>query len=119
MKYLTVKAEDDIALLVENIYNQLQNCLHTIVSTQAAIRFATEYLRDKELAFRDGWSSATELIDAELNLAKTRTELIEAAYMYDVTLAKLLEAAGVSHRYESYLSNPNTKSITFNYQDNE
>ena len=54
VKYLAIKAEDDIALLVENIYNQLQNCLHTIVSTQAAIRFATEYLRDKELAFRDG-----------------------------------------------------------------
>lgn len=119
VKYLTVKAEDDITLLVENIYNQLQNCLHTIASTQTAIRFATEYLRDKELAFRDGWSTATELIDAELNLAKTRTELIEAVYMYDVTLAKLLEAAGISHQYESFLSNPNTKSITFNYQDNE
>lgn len=117
--HLVTQAQDNILLLVESIYNQLQNSLHTIASTQVAIRFATEYLRDKDIAFRDGWATATELIDAELNLAKARTELIEATYTFDVTLAKLLEAAGISNEYEKYLSSQNSKAITFNYQSYE
>lgn len=119
VNHLVTQAQDDILLLVESIYNQLQQNIHTITSTQVAIRFATEYLRDKDIAFRDGWATATELIDAELNLAKARTELIEATYLFDVALAKLLEAAGISNEYEEYLSALNSKSITFNYQSYE
>ena len=119
VNYLATKAQDDIVLLIENIYNQLQNSLHTISSTQAAIRFAEEYLHDKNIAFLDGWATTTDLIDAELNLAKARTELIEAAYMYDVTLAKLLETSGISEEYENHLLAPNSKHITFNYSSNE
>ena len=48
----------------------------------------------KNAAFLEGMSSSSDLIDAELNLAGVRTERLQAAYNYDLLLARLLEAAG-------------------------
>ena len=85
------KAGNDISVLVEKLYNQ------------ASLAFAEEYLKTKNAAFLEGMSSSTDLIDAELNLAKVKTERIEAAYRYDVSLAQLLEAAGISDEFTAYM----------------
>ena len=72
-----------------------------------------EYLKAKNAAFLEGWSSSTDLIDAELNLAKVRTERMQMAYAYDVALAQLLEAAGVSDEFTSYSRRIDARQITF------
>ena len=55
----------------------------------------------KNAAFLEGMSSSTDLIDAELNLAGVRTERLQAAYNFDLLLAQLLEAAGISDEFRS------------------
>ena len=81
------KAGNDISVLVEKLYNQMENYRTQMASIEASLAFAEEYLKTKNAAFLEGMSSSTDLIDAELNLAKVKTERIEAAYRYDVSLA--------------------------------
>ena len=107
------KAGNDISVLVEKLYNQMENYRTQMASIEASLAFAEEYLKTKNAAFLEGMSSSTDLIDAELNLAKVKTERIEAAYRYDVSLAKLLEAAGISDEFTAYMRRQDARRITF------
>ena len=107
------KVGNDISVLVEKLYNQMENYRTQMASIEASLAFAEEYLKTKNAAFLEGMSSSTDLIDAELNLAKVKTERIEAAYRYDVSLAKLLEAAGISDEFTAYMRRQDARRITF------
>ena len=107
------KAGKDISVLVEKLYNQMENYRTQMASIEASLAFAEEYLKTKNAAFLEGMSSSTDLIDAELNLAKVKTERIEAAYRYDVSLAQLLEAAGISDEFTAYMRRQDARRITF------
>ena len=107
------KAGNDISVLVEKLYNQMENYRTQMASIEASLAFAEEYLKTKNAAFLEGMSSSTDLIDAELKLAKVKTERIEAAYRYDVSLAQLLEAAGISDEFTAYMRRQDARRITF------
>lgn len=108
---LTQKAQADVGVLVEEIYNTLLTCQSSLAAIESSINFAEEYLDAQRKAFAEGWCTAADLIDAELNLAKSRTERIEVAYSYDIALAKLLEISGLSHLYSSYAKGDNIRKI--------
>ncbi|MCC8035122.1 MAG: TolC family protein [Rikenellaceae bacterium] len=99
---MQVKAENDISLLIEKLYNDLLNNADRMPSVEKALEFAAEYLRVMNISFREGVSTSVDVIDAELNLASNRIERLQTAYQYDLTLAKLFEAAGVSEYFPQY-----------------
>lgn len=107
------KAGKDISVLVEKLYNQLMNYRNQMTSIDASIAFAEEYLRMKNAAFLEGMSSSSDLIDAELNLAGIRTERLQAAYKYDLLLAQLLEAAGISDEFPAYARRNDAQAIHY------
>lgn len=107
------KAGKDIAVLVEKLYNQMLNYRNQMASIDASLDFAAEYLRMKNAAFLEGMSTSSDLIDAELNLAKVRTERLQAAYRFDLLLAQLLEAAGISDEFASYARREDARRILF------
>ena len=107
------KAGKDIAVLVEKLYNQMMNYRNQMTSIDASLKFAEEYLRMKNAAFLEGMSSSSDLIDAELNLAGVRTERLQAAYNYDLLLAQLLEAAGISDEFSAYARRADARPILF------
>ena len=104
------KAGKDIAV---KLYNQMMNYRNQMTSIDASLKFAEEYLRMKNAAFLEGMSSSSDLIDAELNLAGVRTERLQAAYNYDLLLARLLEAAGISDEYPSYARRNDAQAVLF------
>ena len=110
---LREKADQDIAVLIEGLYTRLLNYRNQVASIEASMAFAVEYLKSKQTAFLEGMSSSTDLIDAQLNLAKVRVERMQAAYNYDVALAKLLEAAGMSDAFTDYLLRGAARSIRY------
>lgn len=110
---LETKANDDIALLVAKTYNQMINYQNQMKSIDASLVFSVEYLKMKNAAFLEGMSSSSDLVDAELNLAKVRTERLQAAYNYDVLLAKLLETAGASEEFTLYARRHDAQQIIF------
>lgn len=107
------KAGKDISVLVEQLYNQLQNYRNQMTSIDASLAFAEEYLRMKNAAFLEGMASSSDLIDAELNLAGVRAERLQAAFNYDKLLAQLLEAAGLSEEFPAYARRSDARPILF------
>ena len=107
------KAGKDISVLVEKLYNQMMNYRNQMTSIDASLAFAEEYLRMKNAAFLEGMSSSSDLIDAELNLAGVRTERLQAAYNYDLLLAQLLEAAGISDEFPAYARRNDAQPVFF------
>lgn len=110
---LQQKAGDDIGVLIEKLYNQMDNYANQIASIDSSIAFAEEYLKVQSAAFLEGMGASSDLIDAELNLAKVRTERMQAAFQYDVLLARLLEAAGISDEFVTYMRRPDARQISF------
>lgn len=113
------KANSDISVLVEKIYNQMLNYHDQIPSIDASMEFASEYLRIKNAAFHEGMASSADVIDAQLELARIRTERLQAAFNYDLMLARLLEAAGVSDRFIEYVRRADARQITFDNSPSE
>jgi outer membrane protein TolC len=110
---LQKQAGTNVSVLIEKLYNQMSNYRTQLASIEASMSFAEEYLKTKDAAFREGLSSSTDLIDAELNLAKVKTERLQVAYQYDLLLAQLLEAAGISDEYLSYMRRTDAERITY------
>lgn len=110
---LESKAGHDIAVLVEQLYNQLQSYRNRMRSIESSLAFAEELLRIRNAAFLEGMGSSSDLIDAELNLAAVRAERLQAAYNFDTLLARLLEAAGASDEFAAYAQRPDARKIEF------
>lgn len=111
---LREQAGEGIVVLVESLYDTMLSCRDRIASIESSMSFAESYLAAKDRAFREGMCASTEMIDAELNLAKVRIERMQAAYQYDVALAKLLEAAGASDRFADYMHSADACSVSYN-----
>ena len=95
--------EQEILLLVEKLYNEVQSVLATVSAVKRSEQFAEEFLRAKRNAFLEGMATTTEVVDAALNLSRARLERVQAAYEFDVALARLLEASGVADSFSQYL----------------
>ena len=108
---LEQKAEQDIALLVEDLYNRVQSVLATISAVERSERFAEEFLRAKRSAFRAGMATVTDVVDATINLSRARLEQIQTAYDFDIALARLLNVSGMSEAFLQYLHAPNSQSV--------
>lgn len=108
---LEQKAEQSVKLLVEELYNSLQALLVSVAAVERSERFATEYLRAKQLSYREGLAISTDVVDAVLNLSRARIEMAQTAFDFDVALARLLEASGMSEEFEQYSLRPTVKLI--------
>ncbi len=110
---LKTAANQDIKLLVESLYNKCIDYLQQCSSLSYAIEFANDYLTNIKVAFQEDMATSTEVIDATLALAATKIEQLEAAYNFDTTLARLLEATGESERFFDYIESINSKAIKY------
>ncbi|HEY4788433.1 MAG TPA: TolC family protein, partial [Bacteroidales bacterium] len=112
-----VKAEADVTTMIDKLYNELTMYHEQLTELQTAQTFAEEYLRVREKAFHEEMSNATEVVDANLALASVRIERLQAMYSYDVTLAKLLQYAGIHDEFNAYRNRSGVK--TENYKSDK
>ncbi len=97
------KAKLDLATGVTKIYQQMEQAADNYSSAQTSIKFAKEYLRIRKKAFSEGFATSTDVVDAQLNLAKVETEKLKAMYDFDAALAKLLELGYQSEEITNYV----------------
>ena len=94
---------NSITLLTEQEYYNTINSLRDVAKLRSSIEFATAYLETKQEGFNEGITSASELIDAELELRAAELRELSAAFDFCKSLARLLEAAGMSDSLEEYI----------------
>ncbi len=107
-------ARRDIELLVEKLYGILTAQHYQVEALNKSIIFARSYLANRQAAFNAGMATSTEVIDAEINLSRAKIERLEAVCKFDITFARLLEAAGVSDKLSEYICSPQAEMITIN-----
>lgn len=99
---IQAKAQTDVSTLIIKLYNELNGYREQLVALDTARTFAEEYLRVREKAFHEEMNNATEVVDARMALAQVSIERLQAMYGYDLTLAKLLQYAGIPEEFPSY-----------------
>ena len=96
------KTKSDVETAIYKLYNELNIYREQLLELETAQSFADEYLRVREKAFHEQMSNSTEVVDARLALAQVRIERLQAMYGYDLTLARLLQYAGVPEEFSTY-----------------
>lgn len=100
--YLKAQAEIDIQTLVKKYYTEIEKQKEQIINLDKSIAFSEEVLRVREKAFKEGFSTSTEVSDAQLYLASMKVKRLQALYEMDKALALLLQTCGISHQITDY-----------------
>ncbi len=101
-------ARNDIDLLVEKNWRAVEQARHQFLAAQPGMFLASEVLRLRRAALREGTGTALELMDAQTNQVKVMTERAQIAYDYVLALASLLESCGLSEQFGAYISRADT-----------
>lgn len=102
MAELVMSAEEEVRLLVEKEYYGLTSSKQSIASAERSIAFAETLYATAKDGFSEGVVASSELIDACVALASSRVEYMDSVYQHCLSLARLLEASGLSSDYLSY-----------------
>jgi outer membrane protein TolC len=97
-----LKAEEDIKTVIRKLHQQLGMQLEQLEELDKTLEFAKTYVESRDKAFHEGLSTSTELVDANLLLAKVKIERLQAMYNYDVTLATLVQVCGSPDLFLEY-----------------
>jgi len=100
-----MKAEEDIKTVIRKLHQQLGMQVEQLEGLDKTLEFAKTYVDSRDRAFHEGLSTSTELVDANLLLAKVKIDRLQAMYNYDVTLANLLQICGNPDLFLNYQSN--------------
>lgn len=94
--------DSNIVLLTEQEYYNTINSITNTCKLESSITFARSYLEAKREGFNEDITPASELIDAELELSAAELKRLASAFEFCKSLARLLEAAGLSSTFEEY-----------------
>ncbi|WP_312821280.1 TolC family protein [Brevundimonas sp.] len=100
------QARDDSRLLITRAYNQTDLARRQFLSLQSSLNAAEENLRVQEIAFREGETTASVVIEARNMLSTAKLQRALTAYEYTLSLAALLAASGQSDAFADYLQRP-------------
>lgn len=95
------RARRDIATLVEQKYRSMEKARDEFESLDETLELASEVVRARSRAFEEGMGTSLEVVDARLAVQGLKLQRLAAAYVYDIALAELLEAAGDADRFDS------------------
>ena len=97
-----LKAEEDIKTVIKKLHQQLGMQVEQLEELDKTLEFAKTYVDSRNKAFHEGLSTSTELVDANLLLAKVKIERLQALYNFDVSLANLLQVCGSPDLFLEY-----------------
>lgn len=108
-----LKAEEDIKTIIRKLHQQLGMQVEQLEELDKTLEFAQTYVDSRDKAFHEGLSTSTELVDANLLLAKVKIERLQALYNYDVALATLLQVCGSPDMFLQYQSSAQVITESF------
>ncbi|MBW8182809.1 TolC family protein [Shewanella nanhaiensis] len=93
-RYTKAQTQQDLSLLLDQSYRQLQQAQEEVVALDTSLSLAEENLRLREIAFNQGLSTSIDRVDAELKLSAVKTQQLGAKYRYVQSYARLMAISG-------------------------
>ncbi|MCK4904851.1 TolC family protein [bacterium] len=95
------QARSSLELLVNNIELEVRQAYFTLLSEkekikvqEIAVKEAEKNFRDTSLRFKEGLSTNTDVLDAQVLLSQARTSYYQALYGYNIAFSQLERAMG-------------------------
>ncbi|XDZ52215.1 TolC family protein [Neisseriaceae bacterium CLB008] len=108
-EYTDLQAREDISLFVEKNWREVDNARQAYFALSSNIELAEEFLRLRQAGLREGVSTLSDLVDAQVNLTKSKTERAQAANDYIQSLMMLLSSAGMPEQFVQYLNSADVR----------
>lgn len=98
-----IEVSDNLLLLVEKNWNEVKNAQARYQSLQSNVDLAKEVLRYRQLGLQEGMNTALEVVQAQTQYLKARTEQAQAANEYVQALASLMQSCGTPLAFNDYM----------------
>nr|WP_275440537.1 TolC family protein [Vibrio sp. Of7-15] len=102
VNHLRAQAEQDLTVLVEKTYREANQAIEEYQGLSSSLALASENVRLREKAFRQGLSTSLDVVDAELYLASVKTQRLAASFNYVISLSKLLAISNEMNSFSQY-----------------
>lgn len=99
-----IEISDNLLLLVEKNWNDVNNAQSRYQALQSNVDLAAEVLRLRRLGLQEGVNTTIEVVQAQTQALKARTEQAQAANDYVQGLAALMQSCGTPLAFNAYLN---------------
>ncbi|WP_367103469.1 TolC family protein [uncultured Psychrobacter sp.] len=99
-----IEVSDNLLLLVEKNWNDVNNAQARYQALQSNVDLAAEVLRLRRLGLQEGVNTTVDVVQAQTQALKARTEQAQAANDYVQALAALMESCGTPLAFNAYLN---------------
>lgn len=99
-----IEVSDNLLLLVEKNWHDVNNAQSRYQALQSNVDLATEVLRLRQLGLQEGVNTPIDVVQAQTQSLKARTEQAQAANSYVQSLAALMQSCGTPLAFNAYLN---------------
>ncbi len=99
-----IEVSDNLLLLVEKNWHDVNNAQSRYQALQSNVDLAAEVLRLRQLGLQEGVNTPIDVVQAQTQSLKARTEQAQAANSYVQSLAALMQSCGTPLAFNSYLN---------------
>ncbi|MDE4453685.1 TolC family protein [Psychrobacter sp. DAB_AL62B] len=99
-----IEVSDNLLLLVEKNWHDVNNAQSRYQALQSNVELAAEVLRLRQLGLQEGLNTPIEVVQAQTQSLKARTEQAQAANSYVQSLAALMQSCGTPLAFNAYLN---------------
>lgn len=99
-----MEVSDNLLLLVEKNWHDINNAQSRYQALQSNVDLAAEVLRLRQLGLQEGVNTTVDVVQAQTQSLKARTEQAQAANSYVQALAALMQSCGTPLAFNTYLN---------------
>ena len=99
-----IEVSDNLLLLVEKNWHDVNNAQSRYQALQSNVDLAAEVLRLRQLGLQEGVNTPIDVVQAQTQSLKARTEQAQAANTYVQSLAALMQSCGTPLAFNAYLN---------------
>ena len=99
-----IEVSDNLLLLVEKNWHDVNNAQSRYQALQSNVDLAAEVLRLRQLGLQEGVNTPIDVVQAQTQYLKARTEQAQAANTYVQSLAALMQSCGTPLAFNAYLN---------------
>ena len=99
-----IEVSDNLLLLVEKNWHDVNNAQSRYQALQSNVDLAAEVLRLRQPGLQEGLNTPIDVVQAQTQYLKARTEQAQAANTYVQSLAALMQSCGTPLAFNAYLN---------------
>ncbi|WP_201616492.1 TolC family protein [Psychrobacter urativorans] len=99
-----IELSDNLLLLVEKNWHDVNNAQSRYQALQSNVDLSAEVLRLRRLGLQEGVNTTVDVVQAQTQALKARTEQAQAANNYVQGLATLMQSCGTPLAFNAYLN---------------